>query len=209
MNNPCLINLAFRNNLSNRLNILKITNMKSIIKSIFLFCILAVSFTSCETYSDPKVEYSPIYPLSGEWRVRIRNLKADTLVNKTTMYTLGTYNTSDNLTNQMWIRTTSSIPTFSSGVKTVKAKISCDVTSLSFLTTGVIQNLNITTNAVLDTLVITEGKVVLNSVLMKSGVMSDRISFKLTKTKVPGVTFLVDGYRTTRWNEDNTIIDFK
>lgn len=183
--------------------------MKSIIKSIFLFCVLAVSLTSCETYSDPKVDYSPIYPLSGEWKVRIRNIQADTLVNKNAMYVFGTYNTSDNLTNQMWIRTTSSIPTFSSGVKTVKAKISCDVSSLTFSTTGVIQNLNVTTNAVLDTVVITEGKVTLNSVLMKSGVMSDRISFKLTKSKVPGVTFLVDGYRRTRWNEDENIIDFK
>jgi hypothetical protein len=183
--------------------------MKSIIKSFFLFCVFAVSFTSCETYSDPKVEYSPIYPLSGEWKVRIRNIQADTLVNKSSMYVLGTYNTADNLANQMWIRTTSSIPSFSSGVKTLKAKISCDVPSLSFSTTGVIQNLNVTTNAILDSVVITEGKVTLNSVLMKSGVMSDRISFKLTKTKAPGITYLIDGYRRTRWNEDENIIDFK
>jgi hypothetical protein len=187
--------------------------MKSIIKSILLFCVLAVSLTSCETYSDPKVETSPIYPLSGEWRVRIRNLKADTLVNKNALYTFGTFNTSDNVSNQMWVRTTSSIPTFittGSTPKTVLSKITCDVPSLSFSTTGVVQNLNTTTAAVLDTIVITEGKVTLNSVLMKSGVMSDRISFKLAKSKVAGgVTFLVEGYRRTRWAEDETILDFK
>lgn len=185
--------------------------MKSIIKSLFLFCVLAVSFMSCETYSDPKVDYSPIYPLSGEWRVRIRNLKADTLVSKTAMYTFGTYNTSDNLTDKMWIRATSSIPTFTSttAVKTIKSKISCDVLSLTFSSTGVIQNLNVTTNAVVDTITITEGKIVQNSVVLPSGVNADRISFKLTKSKVPGVTFFVEGYRRTQWAEDETFIAFK
>jgi hypothetical protein len=187
--------------------------MKSIIKSIFLFCVLAVSLTSCETYSDPKVEYSPVYPLSGEWRVRIRNLKADTLVNKAAMYTFGTFNTSDNATNQIWVRTTSAIPTFittGSTPKTILSKITCDVPSLSFSTTGIVQNINTTTAAVLDTITITEGKVTLSSVLMPSGVMSDRISFKITKSKVSGgVTFLVDGYRRTRWAEDETFIAFK
>lgn len=184
--------------------------MKSIIKSIILFSVFAVSFMSCETYSDPKVDYSPIYPLSGEWRVRIKNFTADTLINKSGMYTLGTYNTSDNVSNQMWIRTTSNIPTFSTAsVKTLKAKISCDVTGLSFSTTAVTQNLNVTTNAVLDTIVITEGKITLNSVDMPSNVKSDRISFKMTKTKSPGMTYLVEGYRRTRWAEDETFITFK
>ncbi|MDP4203773.1 MAG: lipid-binding protein [Bacteroidota bacterium] len=194
--------------------------MKSIIRSLILLCVFAATFVSCETYSDPKVDYSSIYPLSGEWRVRIRNTNADTLVNKTTMYTFGTYNTSDNSTTQMWLRTTSSIPSFINAIynvgakstwppTTLKSKIQCDVTGLSFTTTGIIQNLNVTTNAVIDTITITEGKVTLNSVSMPSGVMSDRISFKLKKSKSPGVTYLVDGYRRTRWNEDETFITFK
>jgi len=195
--------------------------MKSIIKSIFLFCILAVSFTSCETYSDPKVDYSPIYPLSGEWRVRITNLTTGVMVSTTAMYTLGTYNTSDNVANQMWLRFTSSIPTFSpvtSVPRTVMSKISCDVAGLSFSTSGVTQNLNVAAsttwptyamNAVIDTITITEAKVTLNSVVMKSGVMSDRIAFKLTKTKSAGNTYFVEGYRRTRWSEDETVIDFK
>jgi hypothetical protein len=185
--------------------------MKSIIRSLILLCVFAATFVSCETYSDPKVDYSPIYPLSGEWRVRIRNTNADTLVNKAAMYTLVTYNTADNSTNQMWIRATSNIPTFhpTSTLRTLKSKISCDVTGLSFSTTGVVQNIGVTSNAVIDTITITEGKVTLNSVLMPSGVMSDRISFKLKKSKSPGVTYLLDGYRTTRWQEDATVITFK
>ncbi len=195
--------------------------MKSIIKSIFLFCVFAVSFMSCETYSDPKAEYSPIYPLSGEWRVRITNLNTGSLVS-TSMYTLGTYNTSDNVANQMWLRFTSNIPTFSPDAsipKTVMSKISCDVVGLSFSTTTGTQNLNVAAdktnwpaypvNAVIDTITVTEAKVTLNSVVMPSKVTADRISFKLSKTKAPGVVFLVEGYRRTRWAEDESVINFK
>ena len=188
---------------------LKTINMKSKIKSFILLFVVSFAFWGCETYSDPKVEYSPVYPLSGEWRVRITNLNTNALV-ANSMYNLGTYNTADNATNQMWIRTTQNIPTFSSAaIKTLKAKISCDVPSLSFSTNGVIQNLHITTNAVIDTIVITEGKVTKNSIKMKSGVMADRIYLKITKTKSPGVTYSVEGYRRTQWDEDETILDFQ
>ena len=190
----------------------KTKNMKSIFKSFILFCLFSVSFMSCETYTDPKVEYSPIYPVAGEWRVRITNLTTNGMVSTTTMYTFDTYNTSDNLVDHMWIRCTSSIPTFSpstSFVKTIKAKISCDVPSMSFSTSGTIQNIHVTTNAVVDTLTITEGKITPSSVLMPSGVKSDRISFKLSKTKSPGAVYLVEGYRRTRWNEDETFIAFQ
>lgn len=197
---------------------IKNINMKSIIKSIILFSVCAVSFLSCETYSDPKVDYSPIFPISGEWRVRITNMNTNALVS-TSMYTFGTYNTSDNATNQMWLRTTSAIPTFAPVTtipRTIKAKISCDVANLSFSTTTTTQNTAVTAfsalypmNSVVDTLVITEGKITLNSVDMPSGVKSDRIYFKLTKTKAPGVTYLVEGYRRTLWNEDESVIAFK
>ena len=183
--------------------------MKSIIKSIILFGVFAFSFVSCETYSDPKVDYSPIYPISGEWKVRITNLSTNALV-ANSMYILSTYNTADNADNQIWIRMTSAIPTFSPlAVKTVKVKISCNVPALSFSTTGITQNLHVTTNVVVDTVAITEGSIKLKSVDVPSGVKSDRISFKITKTKAPGVTYLVEGYRRTQWDEDETFITFK
>lgn len=192
--------------------------MKSIIKSIILFGVFAFSFVSCETYSDPKVDYSPIYPISGEWRVRITNLSTNALVSSS-MYTFNTYNTTDNATNQMWIRTASAIPSFAPVTtipRTLKAKISCDVASLAFSTTAVTQNTTITAfsvlypmNSVVDSITITEGSIKLQSVDMPSGVKSDRISFKITKTKSPGVTYFVEGYRRTQWNEDETFLTFK
>ena len=178
--------------------------MKSIIKSLMLLCVFSASFMSCETYSDPTADYTPIYPLSGEWRVRVTNLTTNALISSS-MYTFGTYNTSDYSSTQMWIRTTSSLPT---SLGTLKVKISCDVPSLSFSVTNG-SDLHVTTNAVLGTVNITEGKVTLNSVAMPSGVTSDRISFKLTTTKSPGITFFVEGYRRTRWNEDESFITFK
>lgn len=178
--------------------------MKSIIRSLILFCVFAASFISCETYSDPTVDYAPIYPLSGEWRVRVTNLSTNALISSS-MYTFGTYNTEDNSSTQMWMRTTSSLP---SSLGTLKAKIDCDVASLSFSVANG-NNLHVTTNAVLGTVTITEGKVTLNSVTMPSGVTSDRIAFKLTSTKSPGITYQVEGYRRTRWNEDESFITFK
>ena len=179
--------------------------MKSIIRSVILLCVFATSFISCETYSDPQVDYSPIYPLSGEWRVRITNLSTNALISSTAMYTFGTYNTEENSSTQMWIRTTTNLP---SSLGTLKAKIACDVPSLAFSVANG-NNLNVTTNAILGTVTITEGKVTLNSVAMPSKVTSDRISFKMTSTKSPGITYLVEGYRRTRWNEDETFITFK
>jgi hypothetical protein len=193
--------------------------MKSIIKSIILFSVFAISFMSCETYSDPKVDYSPIYPLSGEWRVRITNLSTNTVLGTTaapatpTMFTLGTYNSSSNSVDSLWIRITSTIPFsgLASSTKntTFKSKITCDVKNLTFSTIGTVKNINVTTNAVIDTISITEAQVSLNSVEMPSGVTADRIKFKLAKTRSSGVTYLVEGYRRTRWNEDESFITFK
>lgn len=182
--------------------------MKTILKSILLICVIATSFVSCETYKEPTIDHSPIFPISGEWRVRIKNLSTNTLVAQS-MYTLGTYNTTNNDKDSMWVRTISNIPTFSSAaIKTLKAKIFCDVSSLSFTTVGITKNLHVSTNAIVDTIVITEGKITLNAIKMPSGVTSDKISFELTKTKAPGVTFLIEGYRKTLWAEDENFITF-
>lgn len=178
--------------------------MKSIIKSIILLCVLSVTLVSCETYDDPKADFSPVYPLSGEWRVKITNLNTNARIAEA-MYTLGTYNTSENSSTQMWLRMTSNLP---GGLGSMKVKINCDVPSLGFSVTDG-DNLHVTTNAKLGTVSITEGKVTLNSVEMPSKVMSDRIFFKFTSSRVPGVTYAVEGYRRTRWNEDETVLDFK
>lgn len=169
-------------------------------KIIFFALVSLVAVSACENYSDTPVEYSPIYPLSGEWRIKITDLSTNTLVTQT-MYTFGTYNTSDNTNNEMWIRTTSSM---AGGLGTLRGKISCDVPGLTFGATNAAD-----ISATGATFSITEGKIILDAVTMPSGVKADKISFNLTTSKVAGKTFLFEGYRRTLWPEDETFRDFK
>ena len=174
------------------------------IKILFALFSSVVLFTACENYSDTPVEYSPIFPLSGEWRVRVTDLGPDTLLKTTTgavaMYTFGTYNTSDNQTDVMWIRTTTAMV---SNLGTLRGKISCDVSGLSFSGTNVED-----ISAAAATFTVTEGKVILNAISMPSGVKADKISFRLTSTKTGNRDFLFEGYRRTLWNEDETYYEF-
>ncbi|MDR3218433.1 MAG: hypothetical protein LBU22_05545 [Dysgonamonadaceae bacterium] len=178
--------------------------MKSIKILLVLFS-LGVMFTACENYSDTPVEYSPIFPLSGEWRVRITDESTGDLLKTTAgavaIYVFGTYNTSDNKANEMWIRTTSSMV---GGLGALRGKISCDVPGLSFGGTNV-SDISVTTGA---TFSITDGKVSLNAITMPSGVTADKISFRLTTSKVAGKTFLFEGFRRTLWNEDESYSSF-
>ena len=178
--------------------------MKSI-KILFTLFSLVVLFTACENYSDTPVEYSPIFPISGEWRVRIKELGPDTLLKTASgavaMYTFGTYNTSDNETNVMWIRTTGSMV---SGLGTLRGKVYCDVPSLSFTGTDVL-DISVAAEVKFS---IAEGKVTLNAIDMPSGVKADKISFRFISTKTGNRNFLFEGYRRTLWNEDETYSDF-
>lgn len=156
--------------------------------------------SGCENYPDHDVDYSPIYPLSGEWRVRVTDLSTNTLVTNT-MYTFGTYNTADSVANQMWIRTTSNM---AGGLGALRGKISCNVADLSFNGDNVV-DISVSTT---ETFSITEGKVVQDAISMPSGVKADKISFKHATSKVPGKTFLFEGYRRTLWPDDEIFITF-
>jgi hypothetical protein len=172
--------------------------MKTIKLLLVLFSLAIVA--SCENYPDREVEYSPIFPLSGEWRVRVTDMNTNALVTSA-MYTFGTYNTSDNATNQMWIRTTSNM---AGGLGAMRGKISCDVADLSFSGENISD-----ASAASATFSITEGKVTLEAISMPSGVKADKISFKYTTSKVPGTTFLFEGYRRTLWPADESFVTFE
>ncbi len=172
--------------------------MKAIKILLILFSLAA--FAGCENYPEINVEHTAIYPLSGEWRIRVTDLSTNTLVTNT-MYTFGTYNTTDNKADQMWIRTTSAM---AGSIGTLRGKISCNVADMSFGGTD-ITDVSVTTGA---TFSITEGKITLNAIDMPSGVKADKISFKLTTSKVAGKTFLFEGYRRTLWGEDESYRTF-
>jgi hypothetical protein len=170
------------------------------IKFALLIIALAIFTASCE--KEPTVEYSPIFPISGEWKVQVKDASGNVLTYTnpstgvvTSKFVIGTYNTTDNSTTQMWIRGTST--TFPAG-GALRGKINVDVAAKTFSGTA-IPDLAATTA---QTFTITNGIVVLNGADTPSGYKADKISFTYVTSKKPGVTYLVEGYRRTMWPED-------
>src|SRR5450759_3769543 len=99
-----------------------------ITKKLFILCFFLVFAASCETYKDYEIGYSPIYPLSGEWLVRVTNTSVTPNVTSA-LLVLSTFNAADNSTTQMWIRATSTSATY---FGRFDGKIDCNVTDKSF-----------------------------------------------------------------------------
>lgn len=164
-------------------------------KAIRLFVIIfTLAFLNVSCEKDPTVDYSPIFPISGEWKVQVKDAATGNLI-VATKYIIGTYNTSDNSTTQMWIRCTSS--GFPAG-GALRGKINVDVPTKTF--SG--SNIPDLASAAGTTFTITNGSVILNGATTPSGYKADKISFTYQTTKKPGVTYLVEGYRRTMWPED-------
>jgi hypothetical protein len=169
--------------------------MKTIIKILAVISIIMI-LQGCETYKDYEIEYTPVYPLSGEWYVRFTDISVTPNVTSG-LILVSTYNTSDNSMNQMWIRATSS-STLYTGRFT--GKINCDVGNLSF-GGDIVTNTYYTTTPT-PTFSITEGKVELNGYNTATGGKSDKISFRMTDTRKAGKTYTVSGFRRTAWPDD-------
>ena len=163
------------------------------VKNIILLCTVIFALASCETYKDPVIEYSPVFPLSGEWIVRYINpATSDT----TAFGTLTVTNTATNSATEIWVRKTG---TTAGGAFTVKA--TCDVPSLTFsVTNGT--NTVLSKGVSVGTCTITQGLVTLNGWNTNSGYKSDKITFKLEDSRKPGVVYNAEGYRRTGWYDD-------
>lgn len=164
-----------------------------ILKLFTLISLFSLAFASCETYEDQKVEYSPLFPLCGQWVVSIHDAATGSLIPDGDGYTLYTYNTSSNVDNIMWVRLSNSANPFG-----VLGKVNCSVAEKSFSIVKGVNTFFTTDNE----LTITEGKVVLNGFDTPSGGKSDFISFKMKPTTNSTVTYLIKGFRRTAWPED-------
>lgn len=151
-----------------------------------MLCLGFVGLSSCETYGDYKQDFSPIFPLCGEWRVDIFNAATNAKVTRTAIYT---YDTADKTATSMWLWINST----SYGTK---CKITCDIATTAFSGTNVANTLLTgTTNTV------TGGKVTVNGSTTPSGGKSDSIEFTYYSSKT-NTTYLIKGYRRTGWPED-------
>ena len=170
------------------------------IKMLSILCFLLAFGSGCETYKDYEIEYSCIYPLSGEWLIKF--IDTSVTPNDTSGYVvLSTYNTSDNSKNQMWIR---SINNNVTGLLPVTGrftgKINCDIIAKNFSGENVVNTYVTTTPA--PSFTITDGIIVLEGYDTATGGKSDKITFTMTDIRKTGKVYKVIGFRRTRWLDD-------
>ena len=167
--------------------------MKKIYKLLAVLLAI-VTFSSCETYGDYDVEYSPIYPLSGEWIVNIYDANGQ-LLPDAEGYTCNTYNPADNVADKMWVKMSTASATWG-----ILGKVNCNVQGLDFSGDNVpnlVDSADGTTSET--TFTISGGKVTLDGYDTKTGYKADAIEFTLTSSKYPGQTMVVKGFRKTGW----------
>lgn len=157
-------------------------NMNKIILS--LVSLFIVVLTSCETYNKKyKQEFSPIYPLCGEWRVNI----TDNTTQKTARATIYTYDTANKEKDIMWVWVNNK-------KYGTKCKIECNVADGTFGSKKTENKLLGGTNDI-------EGKIVVNGAKTPSGGTEDSIEITYYSS-LTGHIYTISGYRRTGWSED-------
>lgn len=164
-------------------------------KYLFIAMLAIVNLASCNSEdNDYDIEYTAIHPLGGQYAVTI--YKDKTEVTKTYCYVA---NTVDNDADLCWVR----LGSYTTATNwAINGKLKCDVKSLSF-SGDQIENLSGNVPSSAQSFSIVNGKVELKSITAPSGTVTDKISFSYTTTKDPGVTYTVEGYRFTWWEDDS------
>lgn len=164
---------------------------------IFLMLFAAV-FSACNSEDfDYDIEYTPIHPIGGQYRISIVDETGAT-VSLSSSYYCYLSNTSDNATDKCWIR----IGNYNSSASyawSINGKISCDVKALTF--SGTAMNLAGNVASSNENFTVSNGKIELNGATAPSGTVCDKISFTFTRDNFPGKTYTVTGYRYTGWTE--------
>ena len=163
-----------------------------LLKFIMILGLVLFGFQSCETYDDMDVEYSPIFPLSGEWYVNIYDAATGQMIPDGDGYSCNTYNTSANDADKMWVKLSTAAAPFG-----VVGKVNCDPQTNTFS----IENGVNTLSTVNSGFTLSEGTVVLNGYDTPTGGKADAIQFKL-KTDKSAMTYLIKGFRKTGWEDD-------
>ncbi len=163
---------------------------------ITICCFLLAAALGCETYKDYEIEYSPVYPLCGEWLVRFTDTSVTPNVTSG-LIVMSTFNTADNSISRMWIRTTSASSAYPGRFT---GKIDCNVESKSFSGSDALNTYY--TSSPVPTFTITEGVVVIDGYDTATGGKSDKITFTMTDSRKSGITYKITGFRRTRWSDD-------
>ncbi|MGV3587957.1 MAG: lipid-binding protein [Adhaeribacter sp.] len=176
-------------------------NLKNI--KIAFLGLMALTAMSCETLPDQEVETSAVYPIAGEWLTHVYTTTnggttmgpavGATATNALgTLFAFRTYNTSDNVNNQAWLRlgTTQAVA--------ILGKATVDVNALTISGSDIP---NTATGKAGKTFTIQEGKVMLSASKQPSGATADSIYVRYTST-FDNSTYIITGHRRTAWAED-------
>lgn len=169
--------------------------MKQIYKLLTILLAI-ITLSSCETYGDYETEYTAIYPLCGEWVVNITDAGGKELKSGVTCFT---YNTTNDITDKMWIKMGAAANQWG-----VRGKLNCAVDTKSFDGEN-LPNLVDAADGVTSTSTfsVTSGKVEINGYTTEAGTKVDAIEFTLTSSKYPGETMAVKGFRKTGWEGED------
>lgn len=168
-------------------------------KYIYSLLFAVLFLTSCDTYGDSDQDFSPIYPLSGQYYVTVCDSDGVAL-NKAYLYL---YNTVNNTADTLWVRLGSNSVNWG-----VLGKIPCNVKALTFNGDG--PNLAFPIKVPKDStysdsiivykeFTIGLGEVLLDAATTPTKGKSDSIYVDF---EVKGVKYSASGFRRTGWSDD-------
>ncbi|AIM36101.1 hypothetical protein KO02_04880 [Sphingobacterium sp. ML3W] len=172
--------------------------MKHIYK--YLLGLLVFAAVSCKK-DQPAVEYSPIFPISGEWHTHVFNEDGSNVatLNPSTgksfslsLAALSTYNTADNDDDIAWLKFSTVAYPFG-----ILAKVKVDVPSVAILPGEYVNILPVKNTSIH----LIEAKILQNASKQPSGVLADSILVKY-KTGVDNKVYMIKGHRRTQWPDD-------
>ena len=169
------------------------------IKYLFFMMFALVALASCDTYGDYDQEFSPTYPLGGQYYVKVYDSNNQEMPMHTASGSnvygtyLYLYNTADNDKDKLWIKLPSDI-LFDAGIL---GKISCDVNARTF--SGTASNLEADGKTAVGEFTVTSGLMTEQGATTPSNGKADAIEVKYT---LNGKTYTVKGFRWTGWPED-------
>ena len=152
---------------------------------VYIFIAAATLFSSCDEKEDFEQINTKVVEVAGEWWIKFTYDG-----NETGYYNFLTMNTSDDLSNIMWI-------TDDGSWKDIKFKCPVNLSSKTF--SGNDLN-NIESN---NTVTISNGSIVQNGGKSISGRTTDLISFDIELSSEPGVIYKAEGTRRTGFLEDD------
>ena len=149
-------------------------------KVLFFAALFAITFASC---SKEEIGGTATESMAGDWYVTVEAVAEDGTVidgdfNGGRVHML-TYNTAENVATQMYI---DDLGTANGEFLGMKAKVTCNLSTMTFASEGTVANETSHSKYVSDQLQITDGKILLKAGRQNNGSVADSIDFCMKYT---------------------------